>query len=281
MKPSGLVAKLVDFEFKQISLFRLFQSQYSTVWFQHGIIGIWRRGAFTETLEEHPFLPFGEDNWNGTINLLKQRHMAQELRSCVSTYAPSTIFPGTGSREQGYGATNLWKQRAERWCVNAPRRFWIRLYLLFFYQSETFMKSLVFKVVSIVHLCGIVVNLAAPLLVLYALHQWHLPSAWHVLSRFLGYLIFQWLDICIMSNVLLRHRPDLQADLTTIVLWPFYHLFLHVCTIYGHWRCLLWYIPFVPMRHGLYTEGMMDEKSLKKWHNIECSGEQASSQLCC
>ena len=29
----------------------LFESTYSTVWFQHGIIGIWRRKAFKETLQ--------------------------------------------------------------------------------------------------------------------------------------------------------------------------------------------------------------------------------------
>ncbi|CAE7729725.1 icaA, partial [Symbiodinium pilosum] len=100
VRPLGIVQSLVDWEFRRISQCRLFESTYSTVWFQHGIIGIWRRKAFKETLQDHPFLPFGEDNWNGTINLLKQRTMAQELRSCVKTYAPGAFFPGRYSRDQ-------------------------------------------------------------------------------------------------------------------------------------------------------------------------------------
>jgi hypothetical protein len=59
--PGNLLQRLVDFEFKVISVWRYFRSIYSTVWFTHGIIGIWRRKHIEELFEEHPYLPFGED----------------------------------------------------------------------------------------------------------------------------------------------------------------------------------------------------------------------------
>lgn len=283
MKPTGLVEKLVDFEFRQISQFRLFQSQYSTVWFAHGIIGLWRRSAFDEIMQEHPFLPFGEDAWIGTINLLKQNRMHQELRSCVSTYAPSNLFPFTGSREQGYGAANIWKQRAERWFVNAPRRTWLRIYCLFFYKDTTIMGSLVFKILSMMHLAAIVTHVMLPIVAakyllsdnrqtveyLYRGIQFH----WYLLASVLMYIFVHWLDICSMSYFL-RHRPELQPDAQTILAWPFYSMFLQVCCVYGHWRSLLYYIPFFPMRTGMYTEGLMDTASLKKYNGIEAIPEE-------
>ncbi|CAE7729709.1 unnamed protein product, partial [Symbiodinium pilosum] len=63
------------------------------------------------------------------------------------------------------------------------------------------------------------------------------------------------------------------------LLWPLYSIFLQACTVYGHWRCLLYYIPFFPMRHGLYTEGQMDAEALWRLHGIHCLQEEDASQL--
>lgn len=276
MKQTGQVEKLVDMEFKQISQYRLFQSDFSTVWFQHGIIGLWRREAFLETLKDHPFLPFGEDNWNGTINLLKNRQMRQELRSCASTYAPGLVFPGTGTREQGYGAANLWKQRAERWCVNAPRRFFLRLWLLVFYRHDTLCGNLVFRLISIGHLSGIVMNLLLPCIFVYQA-LFHVAKLQHRLHCFALHILFGWLKALFLNYYVWGHRKDIQVDLNTVLLWPFYETFLMICTWYGHWRCLFYYIPFFPMRHGLYTEGAMTPELLDQLHNIK-TVESAKAQ---
>lgn len=268
MKQDGLVERLVDLEFKLISHHRAVQSKFATVWFQHGIIGIWRRDAFLETLQEHPFLPFGEDNWNGVINLLKNRQMRQEFRSHVTTYAPATLFPWSGSREQGYGAANLYKQRAERWCVNAPRRFHIRLYLFFSFRHETLLGNIFFKVESLIHLVNIVVHLDSPIYISYALINGQLNPIL-VCRVMCVYFILQLLQGFLFNYVFWRHRKDLQVRVSTLLLRPLYDAFLIVCTVIGHWRCLLYYIPFFPMRHGLYTEGNMTRESLKALHGIE------------
>ncbi|CAE7541444.1 icaA [Symbiodinium sp. CCMP2592] len=280
MRPTGVVQRLVDWEFRGISQCRLFESMYSTVWFQHGIIGIWRRQAFMETMQEHPFLPFGEDNWNGTINLLKQRAMAQELRSSVTTYAPGALFPGSSSRDQGYGATCLWKQRAERWCVNAPRRLWLRLYLMLFYRTGSLSRTLIFQVTSALHLMSVVGHLLAPFILLQALVVFLALDDWsevsrHMLGALASFAVCQWANGLFLSAFLLRDQPGLQADAVTLLLWPLYSTFLQICTLYGHWRCLLFYIPFFPMRHGLYTEGGMDPDALRQLHGIHCVEEES------
>lgn len=278
MFPDGVVQRLVDFEFKTISQFRLFESYYSTVWFQHGIIGIWRRSAFTEVMKEHPFLPFGEDNWNGTINLLHNRQMRQELRSCVHTFAPSSFLPCTGSRQQGYGAANLWKQRAERWCVNAPRRFLIRLYLFFFYRHDTIVGNIVFRILSALHLLDIFANLGLPFSLVAAGFAGQLDVKLLLLLWCL-HSSLQTVSTLVVNYVFWRHRPDIQIEWYICLLVPFYNAFLQVCTVYGHWRCLLYYIPFFPCRYGLYTEGYMTQELLENHHKIRTVCDDDSSNI--
>jgi hypothetical protein len=277
MFQTGLVEKLVDLEFKEISQLRYFQSRYASVWFQHGIIGIWRRKAFTEVLKEHPFLPFGEDNWNGTINLLRNAQMRQELRCFVTSFAPGTLLPCTGNREQGYGAANIWKQRAERWFVNAPRRFLIRLHLMLFYCHDTFSGNIVFRIMSLMHLMEIYFHLTFPLTVIArAMYVYDDDISqkeavlMFMVKAFVMQQCFHWCQLLIQNYVFWRHRPDIQVDLIVCILTPFYHLFLQLCFVYGHWRCLLYYIPCSSFRHGLYTdEGEMTKELLKKIHNID------------
>merc|ERR1711879_513256 len=72
-----------------------------------------------------------------------------------------------------------------------------------------------------------------------------------------------------VNYVCWRHRKDIQVDLQVCLLQPFYAWFLQVCCWYGHWRCLFWYVPFFPMRHGLYTEGDMTPELLSRIHNID------------
>jgi len=85
-----------------------------------------------------------------------------------------------------------------------------------------------------------------------------------------------WAFCFLVNYVLWRRRPELQVSLRTIFLMPFYYTFLAAAMVVGHWRCVLYYIPFVPMRHGLYTEGRMTEKLLKYLHNIDVSGDKVS-----
>ena len=48
-----------------------------------------------------------------------------------------------------------------------------------------------------------------------------------------------------------RHRPDVQARARIVLLSGFLELYLSFCAAFGRWKCLLFYIPLVPMRTGL------------------------------
>ena len=102
MGRTGDVESLVDFEFALWSHWRLFRARFSTAWFCHGIIGLWRRERFEQALEQHPFLPFGEDGWLGMVTLGQGYRIAQELRSAVLTGAPPQLLPGWCCRLPGW-----------------------------------------------------------------------------------------------------------------------------------------------------------------------------------
>ena len=72
------VQAAVDFEFKLFSTTRALADHWSTIWFCHGIVGLWRRERFERAMADHPFLPFGEDNWLGMLNLLHNCRMGME-----------------------------------------------------------------------------------------------------------------------------------------------------------------------------------------------------------
>jgi len=273
MFKNGPVEQLVDFEFKMISHYNHCLSKLSSVIFCYGIIGLWRREAFYERLHEHPYLPWGEDSWTGHINLLKNAQIRQETRCFVSTYAPTSLLPFSGFREQGYGAANVWKQRAERWLCNHPRRTQHRLSILLNYRHDTFVGNVTLRLEMLLQLKHTIVVLALPLHAIafawqHGLLELAMLKAWFVASMALK----GWLFCTLVNKVLWRHRPELQVSIDTVMLMPFYQIFLVVAAIYGHWRCVLYYIPCVPMRHGLYNEGLMTKQLLKEYHGIEVAG---------
>jgi hypothetical protein len=273
MFQTGMVERLVDFEFKLISHHMYFLSRLSSVVFCYGIIGLWRRSAFRARLHEHPYLPWGEDSWIGHINMLKNAQIRQEVRCFVSTYAPSALLPFSGSREQGYGAANVWKQRTQRWFCNQPRRFLHRLAALFSYRHDTLTGNVVFRLEILLHLLSTMVVLAIPLHGVACVRRNGLMALAVMKAEFLAVTVVKgWVFCLLVSTFLWRKRPELQVSPMTIFLMPFYHIFLAAAMIVGHWRCVLYYIPFIPMRHGLYTEGRMTGKLLKNLHNIDVSG---------
>lgn len=273
MYQTGTVESLVDFEFKLISHHLNILSRTSSVVFCYGIIGLWRRKAFRDRLHEHPYLPWGEDSWIGHINMLKNAQIRQENRSFVSTYAPSALLPFSGSREQGYGAANVWKQRTQRWFCNQPRRFPHRLAALFSYRHDTTVGNVFFRIELLTQIKSTIMVLALPLHCVACIWRSGLMAPGLTAAKFLASTTVKGWVFCFLVNyVLWRRRPELQVSLRTIFLMPFYQVFLAAAMVVGHWRCVLYYIPFVPMRHGLYTEGRMTGKLLKDLHGIDVSG---------
>jgi len=251
--PGNLLQRLVDFEFKVISVWRYFRSIYSTVWFTHGIIGIWRRKHIKELFEEHPYLPFGEDGWNGCITLFKGKQIRQDIRSNIQTFAPPILNKMCSSytREQGYGACTIWKQRAHRWFVNAPRRVLWRLLLLLTYDCGSITSNIIFRAESIKHLAQIAFNLLFPIFFIRVLYD-------GTIAEFLlCHIIYYILDLILYGLVnwaFWRHRPDIQVEASVVLLFPAYRYFLHLCGIFGHYKCILYYIPFEKFNTGKFEK---------------------------
>lgn len=50
-----------------------------------------------------------------------------------------------------------------------------------------------------------------------------------------------------------QNRPDVQVGLDVVLFAGVFDDFLNLCATFGRWKCLLFYIPLVPMRTGLMT----------------------------
>ena len=245
MAHSNAVQSAVDFELKLFSTFRQLQAHWSTVWFCHGIVGLWRRERLAALLAVHPFLPFGEDGWLGMLNLLNNHQMEMDLRSAVRSFAPGTLLPAMHDRLQGYGASSIWKQRALRWFVNAPRRMGWRVLLMAMYDCGDLGRNVAFRLFSLHHIVRIlVVLLVLPMEFVLSLGT----QSVSVLLLWLGVVYASVvLEGAMVNCIVWRGRPSMQVTLRTLLLQPLYYQFLILCSVVGHWRCILYYIPFVPM----------------------------------
>lgn len=251
------VEKLVDFEFRLWSHWRYYRARTASAWYCHGIIGMWRRDRFQQALEQHPFMPFGEDGWLGAIVLCDNQRIEQEMRSAVTTFAPSRLMPAVGiadvlpclfdgsgaGRSQGYGASSVWKQRSHRWFCNAPRRLLIRAFLWLSYDAGSFSEQMLFRVEVLRHVALTLIVILYPIFVARVAYD----RAWLAFIE-LKSIVFA-TDYLMYSTINYLVWPaEQRVDLKTVLLYPPYRIFLRLALIVGHWRCLTWYMPSVEMR---------------------------------
>ena len=178
--------------------------------------------------------------------------MEMDMRSAVRSFAPPTLLPAPHKRLQGYGASNIWKQRALRWFVNAPRRLVWRLLLLVYYDCDEPSRNAGFIVFSLVHIVRIWIILFQLPLELYFMYA-HAAAGWFGFW-FVTVHVLVTTECLIINWVVWRGRPSMQVSWQTVALQSFYYQFLTVCMFVGHWRSLLYYIPVVPMNYRAAAE---------------------------
>mmetsp|Transcript_14788 Transcript_14788/g.39811 ORF Transcript_14788/g.39811 Transcript_14788/m.39811 type:complete len:638 (-) Transcript_14788:439-2352(-) len=252
MAGDAIVSRCVDWEFVLFSIYRTFQADRATAFFCHGIIGLWRRDRWTRHLSTHPSMPYGEDAWIGCDAITNDERIAGELRCWVSTYAPSRLLPalslfgqcGAGGREQGYGASSIWKQRANRWYTNAPRRLNYRLSQLMHYKASSLGRGIWFRFYMLLHIQGIFVWLLAPLVFAASIYASPADGALKVLTWMGGVASARFVHTTLVSAAIALRNPALVPKLSTALAFPFYVCFLDVAFMYGHWRSILYYVPF-------------------------------------
>lgn len=256
MGGNSMCARLVDWEFVQFSIDRTFQAERATAFFCHGIVGLWRREPWLARLLAHPSMPYGEDNWIGCDAMSESQRIGAELRCHVSTFAPPRFLPPlpceAGAREQGYGASSVWKQRAYRWYTNAPRRVHFRLRQLVLYRAGSASANAWVRLFLVLHLASIFAALSAPfVLAAIAAHggvRRGVPSLLVGASKLLALrAASSWTKAAVVRV----RAPQLAPSLPTALLFPLYSSFLDVALVFGHWRGLLYYQPFWPLRRTM------------------------------
>lgn len=249
--PLNTVTQFTDFWYKITDHFHATQARICTRCFVPGPAGMWKRDKFMEIFAAHPSLPFGEDIFGGFTTLNKGYRIGVETRCMVKTFAPPILVPwfirGDG-RVQGYGASSLWKQRAHRWTVSALRITGKSLYSFCTHDTGHWSTNIAFRLYRFREYKIILVQLL------------YIPLCLVIMARgfYVEFVIFKLLLFLLplIRNILINYvawkgQPELQVDLRTVLLSPFFNFFLIVCAIHGRWKCLLWYLPNVAPNHGM------------------------------
>ena len=148
-----LLEHLVDFEYRTIS-YRNRSRNIHTLKFLHGIICVYKIDSLLHIFQwnicQPGGLPFGEDAFGGLVarNIgyqLKQDHLNIVYTYCPKQFFNFQFFKTSGNREQGYGASSLYKQRVLRWYLSWPRRVLNEFALLFFYDTGNWIGNILYR----------------------------------------------------------------------------------------------------------------------------------------
>ena len=145
----NIISKWIDFEYRTIS-YRNRTRNFHSLKFLHGIICVYKIESLINIFRWNQCnpggLPFGEDAYAG----LKAREIGYKLKqdhlNTVYTYCPDRFFNFGGDREQGYGASSLFKQRVMRWYLSWPRRVLNEFALLFYYDCGDFLGNFLYRI---------------------------------------------------------------------------------------------------------------------------------------
>lgn len=271
---------LADFEYKLFDTSRAFFSQYGTVLFAHGAVGLWRRERFTAIYENHPGLPIGEDQWAGRINLMSGHTMKHDSGPLIYTETPSNLIPKQwclwssfirnltiwrkdkhvqdGEHQTtvaGFGSADLFNQRARRWYMNSPRRIWCNSKLFLTYGWGQFRKlplhkALVFNVLFRFKLLrGTWTHLKVFAYITALANFFSCPARCSQLLELLQMFLVVY-SVSVGRYILInffvwRNRKDLQVTVTTMLCMPFYRKVISIYCCYGWLRSVLKYIPII------------------------------------
>jgi len=232
--------------------------------------------VYHEMVKRHPFLPFGEDIFGSYAALCMHERrycFTSEMRCKVTTFGPPSLTQcqcsclygdGKKAREQGYGSASLWKQRAHRWCVSGCRVLPYSVYCFFLYRGSkdggapTCTEILWYRIFRIREYKMIVLQLFLLPFIFYLMVTAHeILITVEELGIFLAIkTVLSIVDVCRGAWInywCWRNRPDMQVALDVVLFAGIFDDFLNLCATFGRWKCLLFYIPMVPMRTGLMT----------------------------
>lgn len=245
--PYNAFEHLVDFEYRTISYRNECKAREGTSHFLHGICAVYNTRRMLMVYSKLPTLPhglpFGEDSFAGLDCRLAGYRLLQDNRNVVTTFCPRRLLPpirGKG-REQGFGASSLWKQRALRWYLSWPRRLPAEVGLAFFYDTGSWVGNVVYRLDLVWYLVIVIVSSFWPFYLIkiaLAHHSWAMFGFLH-----LG------LYATAMTTAAIRYAafPDTLkkgVDLRILPLVPVMNIIVCVLMACSFLLSVLYYIPF-------------------------------------
>lgn len=150
-KNRNWIEECIDLEYRTIS-FRNRSRNLSTLRFLHGIICIYKIDPLLEIYKLNPCnlggLPFGEDAFAGVRCRFLGYKMKQDHLNVVLTFCPTRLYPSfcnNATREQGYGASTVFKQRAKRWYISWLRRLPDEIALLLCFDIGSWVGNILYR----------------------------------------------------------------------------------------------------------------------------------------
>lgn len=235
----------IDFEYKTIS-YRNSSRNLHSLRFLHGIISVYKIDCMLEIFKWNPCnvngLPFGEDAYAGIQARSIGYKLKQDHLNTVMTFSPNCLFNFTNKRNQGYGSTSLFKQRAMRWYLSWPRRILQELGLCLFYNVGTWYGNLLYRLdfVMYVFLLGVSVGWIYYLIYLIVFHQTLLPFLYLHLG-FFGVTIL----MCYFRYFSMRPDEREKTHHKTLLTFPIFLLTLLYLYCSSFLLSVFYYIPMV------------------------------------
>ena len=149
--PYNVLERLIDFEYRTISYRNECKAYTGTLHFLHGICAVYNTKrmlmVYSKLCTLPHGLPFGEDSFAGIDCRLAGYRLLQDNVNVVTTFCPRRLFPPIfeKGRQQGFGASSLWKQRALRWYLSWPRRLPSELALGLFYDTGNWVGNVLYR----------------------------------------------------------------------------------------------------------------------------------------
>lgn len=244
--PYNLLEHLIDFEYRTISYRNECKANHGTIHFLHGICAIYNTRRmlmiYSKLCTLPHGLPFGEDSFAGIDCRLAGYRLLQDNLNVVTTFCPRRILPSFSyTREQGFGASSLWKQRALRWYLSWPRRLPSELALGLFYDAGNWTGNLFYRMDLLWYLFIILVSSFWPF---YLIEIGVQQKSWTLF----GYLHL-FLYGTSTATAFLRHAafPPLlkqNVDRRVLLAVPLLNLTTCVLMACSFIISLLYYIPF-------------------------------------
>jgi hypothetical protein len=259
--PLSLIEHVIDFEYRSISYRNENRARFGTINFLHGICAVYNTQRmlmiYSKLCTLPDGLPFGEDSFAGIDCRLAGYRLLQDPYNVVLTYCPRRIFPPVcpgALREQGFGASSLWKQRALRWYLSWPRRLPAELALGLCYDAGSWPGNVAYRIDLLWHLFIILAACGWPL---YVVHVAATHQSFAMLGILHGFLYVTSVLTAAIRYAAFSPRLKDNVRLPTLLVVPLFNVtvcFLMACSFF---IAIFHYIPFRRVNyHKCYAKAL-------------------------